>query len=220
MAAFDASARTSDRRDGGHSGLAPGTEGCEPSWWAPRRARGTGSEVVDSSTLRFLTASSLEAKRKEEVAREEKEVAFLGCFFLWNAGGRPMADLAGTSAARDRRLRSWLRHERMTVRIALAEALHQSCGHRSSTAGPRRFSEEFAAETLFSQLARRKKKRRKKKLPKLRGLLPRGSCWFSSTTVDELGRKFPYSVFWLVGQWIFFFIRQSAELLADFPQIP
>ena len=37
----------------------------------------------------------------------------------------------------------------MTVRIALAEALHQSCGHRSSTAGPRRFSEEFAAETLF-----------------------------------------------------------------------
>ena len=71
-----------------------------------------------------------------------------------------MADLAGTSAARDRQLRSWLRHERMTVRIALAEALHQSCGHRSSTAGPRRFSEEFAAETLFSQLTRRKKKRR------------------------------------------------------------
>ena len=43
----------------------------------------------------------------------------------------PMADLAGTSAGkrrRDRRLRSWLRCERMTVQMALAEALHHSCG--------------------------------------------------------------------------------------------
>ena len=39
-----------------------------------------------------------------------------------------MADVARTGAAkrRERRLRSWLRHERMTVAAALAEALHHS----------------------------------------------------------------------------------------------
>ena len=88
------------------------TEGVAVPAGAPGLALPTvavaASEVVDSSTLRFLTASALEAKRKEEVAREEKAVAVLGVF-LWNAGGRPMADLAGTSAARDRQLRSWLR---------------------------------------------------------------------------------------------------------------
>ena len=39
-------------------------------------------------------------------------------------------DLVGGAALRrrDRGLRSWLRHERMSVRMALAEALHHSCG--------------------------------------------------------------------------------------------
>ena len=36
-----------------------------------------------------------------------KRLQFWGVL-VWNAGGRPMADLAGTSAARDRQLRSWL----------------------------------------------------------------------------------------------------------------
>ena len=41
-----------------------------------------------------------------------------------------MADLAGGAARRrrERRLRSWLRHERMTVRMELAAALHHSAG--------------------------------------------------------------------------------------------
>ena len=41
-----------------------------------------------------------------------------------------MADLAGgaTRRRRERRLRSWLRHERMTVRMELAAALHHSAG--------------------------------------------------------------------------------------------
>ena len=41
-----------------------------------------------------------------------------------------MAARAGGAAQRRRarRLRSFLRHERMTVRMALAEALHHSCG--------------------------------------------------------------------------------------------
>ena len=43
---------------------------------------------------------------------------------------QPMAARAGGAAQRRRarRLRSFLRHERMTVRMALAEALHHSCG--------------------------------------------------------------------------------------------
>ena len=41
-----------------------------------------------------------------------------------------MAARAGGAAQRRRarRLRSFLRHERMTVRVALAEALHHNCG--------------------------------------------------------------------------------------------
>ena len=44
-----------------------------------------------------------------------------------------MAACAGTSAAkrrRERRLRSMLRHERQTVAMELAAALHHSCGVR------------------------------------------------------------------------------------------
>ena len=46
------------------------------------------------------------------------------------SSGRPVAERAGGGAQRrmDRRLRSFLRHERMTVRMALAEAPHHSCG--------------------------------------------------------------------------------------------
>ena len=46
------------------------------------------------------------------------------------SSGRPLAERAGGAAQRrrDRRLRSFLRHERMTVRMALAEAPHHSCG--------------------------------------------------------------------------------------------
>ena len=44
--------------------------------------------------------------------------------------GQPMAARAGGAAQRRRarQLRSFLPHERMTVRMALAEALHHSCG--------------------------------------------------------------------------------------------
>ena len=46
-----------------------------------------------------------------------------------------MADLAGGAARRrrERRLRSWLRHERMTVRMELAAALHIQQGLRRTT---------------------------------------------------------------------------------------
>ena len=47
-----------------------------------------------------------------------------------------MADLAGGAARRrrERRLRSWLRHERMTVRMELAAALHHSAGPETNDA--------------------------------------------------------------------------------------
>ena len=46
------------------------------------------------------------------------------------SSGQPMVARAGGAAQRRRarRLRSFLPHERMTVRMALAEALHHSCG--------------------------------------------------------------------------------------------
>ena len=119
---MDASARTSDRRDGGHSGLAPGTEGCELSWWAPRRARGTGSEVVDSSTLRFLTASALEAKRKEEVAREEKK---FWCVFLWNA---LLRGTAGSACRRNSFLSAGEKEEEEEERILFLTSVYGALG--------------------------------------------------------------------------------------------
>ena len=159
-AAFDASARTSDRRDGGHSGLAPGTEGCELCWWgAPTcsRNRHRGRRLLHAPLPHGFFVGGQEERGGGKGG--ERGCSF-GCFFCGNAGGRPWLISLGPLPRGDRRLRSWLRHERMTVRIALAEALHQSCGHWSSTTGPRRFSEKFAAETLFSQLARRKRKKR------------------------------------------------------------
>ena len=47
-----------------------------------------------------------------------------------------MADLAGGAARRrsGRRLHSWLRHERMTVRMELAAALHHSAGPQTNDA--------------------------------------------------------------------------------------
>ena len=47
-----------------------------------------------------------------------------------------MADLAGGVARRrrERQLRSWLRHERMTVRMELAAALHHSAGPETNDA--------------------------------------------------------------------------------------
>ena len=49
---------------------------------------------------------------------------------MWMSCGQPMAARAGGAALRRRarQLRSFLRHERMTVRMALAEALRHSCG--------------------------------------------------------------------------------------------
>ena len=46
------------------------------------------------------------------------------------SSGQPIAARAGGAPQRRRarRFRSFLRHERMTVRMALAEALHHSCG--------------------------------------------------------------------------------------------
>ena len=53
--------------------------------------------------------------------------------------GRPMADRAGAAKRRrERRLRSWLRHERMTVAAELSAALHHSRdGGREQYVGPR-----------------------------------------------------------------------------------
>ena len=48
--------------------------------------------------------------------------------------GRPMADRTGAAKRRrERRLRSWLRHERMTVAAELSAALHHSRDGESST---------------------------------------------------------------------------------------
>ena len=52
--------------------------------------------------------------------------------------GRPMADRAtGAARRRERRLRSWWRHERMSIACALAEALHHSSGTKPSTCDTR-----------------------------------------------------------------------------------
>ena len=63
-----------------------------------------------------------------------------------------MAACAGTSAAkrkRERRLRSMLRHERQTVAMELAAALHHSCGVRPDV------SFEVAREQMTASLGRR-----------------------------------------------------------------
>ena len=53
--------------------------------------------------------------------------------------GRPMADRATGAARRrrERRLRSWWRHERMSIACAPAEALHHSSGTKLSTCDTR-----------------------------------------------------------------------------------
>ena len=65
------------------------------------------------------------------------------------SSGQPVAARAGGGAQRRRarRLRSFLRHERMTVRMALAEALHHSCGVEPSgpNEGPRGLKTASAA---------------------------------------------------------------------------
>ena len=72
--------------------------------------------------------------------------------FLWilhvkMAGGQPLA--ARDSAAR-RRLRSWLKHERLTVAISLAESLHHSA-QRPEKARAREVEEQDQHEALQRQ---------------------------------------------------------------------
>ena len=70
-------------------------------------------------------------------------------FLVLNAGGRPMADLAGTSAAWQRRLRSWWRHDAQDWRVEL----RMLCGaavHRHRAQGGVSLGQGWVAQTLGS----------------------------------------------------------------------
>ena len=67
------------------------------------------------------------------------------------------AALAGGAAQRrrERRLRSWLRHERQTVAVVLAEACHHSSGTFPPTLKERRMAGQDAYGALRGQKAAR-----------------------------------------------------------------
>ena len=82
-----------------------------------------------------------ERERREERKREKRThhhqsvsvKRSLLLLLLWTSSGQPMVerDCSGVGSARrrrERRLRSWWRHERMTVAAELAVALHHSRG--------------------------------------------------------------------------------------------
>ena len=73
------------------------------------------------------------AQQQEQQQAQQQEQQHVSHVFPFrsNPSGRPMADHAGAGFARrrrERRLRSWWRHERMSIACALAEALHHSSG--------------------------------------------------------------------------------------------
>ena len=85
--------------------------------------RSPNSAGMATSSTRTVTSCTTSTAR-----RLHSSVTLVFCVaFVMDLNGRPMADRGGAAKRRrERRLRSWLRHERMTVAAELSAALHHS----------------------------------------------------------------------------------------------
>ena len=87
----------------------------------------TTTTTTTSTTTTATTATTTTTTTTTTTHRRFTQGNFRVALLFWNPSCRAMSDSAGAAKRRrDRRLRAWHRHVRMTVAMELATALHHS----------------------------------------------------------------------------------------------